>query len=110
VDIKVVHAINASTVRNATVAVRHGELLVTLHQSAGRGNDNPGQDSSEDSADIKHFDLRGADGGRKGLGFLAGCGWLREQDDCYEMRIESGLLIYCSRLLLGSSPAVMDGY
>lgn len=57
-DIKVVHAINAVfTGRNAAVAVRHGELLVTLHQCAGGGNNSPGQDSSEDSADIKHFDL-----------------------------------------------------
>ena len=82
-NIKVVHAINAVfTGRNAAVAERHCEFLVTLHQRAGSRDNSPGQDSSEDSADIKHFDLGGgADGERKGLGFLAGCGWLREQDD-----------------------------
>lgn len=57
-DIKVVYAGNATCAdRNAAVAVRHGELLATLHQRSGRGNDSPGQDSSEDSADIKHFDF-----------------------------------------------------
>ena len=69
----------------------HGELLATLHQRAGRGNDSPGQDSGEDSTDIKHFALGEADGGRKGFKFLAGCRRLREQDDWWEMRIERDL-------------------
>ena len=81
-DIKIVHARNAAcTDRDAAVAERHGELLATLHQRAGRGNDSPGQDSGEDSTDIKHFALGEADGGRKGFKFLAGCRWLREQND-----------------------------
>ena len=66
-DIILVSCIHANAVwivdRNAVVAVRHGELLATLHQCARRGNDSPGHDSSEESADIKHFDFGGADEG-----------------------------------------------